>query len=165
MLGVSQWLGFPARWCPARDLAGLFQSLPRRHLCGCRSVVVGGCFASCASWVVDLWVLRPPRRPRAALEDSPSWSGSSPLSALLRVATTRRPSARGHWCFWFLGARFAAYGTSPPQTRPSDGFSGIFCFFRWSFRVFSRRSGGGCFHTPVRVVHAPSFFFLFSFFL
>jgi len=92
-------VGFPARWRPARDLAGLFRSLPCRRLYGCRCTVVGGCFGSCGSWVVDLWVLRPPRRPRAAPGDSLSWSGSSPPSALLRVAAKRHSGARGQWCF------------------------------------------------------------------
>jgi hypothetical protein len=136
-----------------------------RRLYGCRLAVVGGCFCSCASWVVDLRVLGPPRRPRASPEDSPSWSGSSPPSALLRVAATRRSGERGRGCFCFLGARSAAYGTSPADTRLSDGFSGNFRFFRWSLQLVSRRAGCECLHAPVAHrfawLHAPLFFFFF----
>jgi hypothetical protein len=130
-----------------------------RRLYGCRRAVVGGCFCSCASWVVDLRVLGPPRRPRASLEDSPSRSDSSPPSALLQVSATRRSGASGRGCFCFLGARSAAYGTSPAHTRLSDGFSGNFHFFR----LVSRRSGCACLHAPVAHrcawLHAPLFFF------
>jgi hypothetical protein len=165
LLGVvlSGWVFRRAR---APLVTSLACSGPCRchRLYGCRRAVVGGCFCSCASWVVDLQVLGPPRRPHASPEDSLSWSDSSSPSALLRVVATHRSVASGRGCFYFLGARSAAYGTSPAHTRLSDGFSANFCFFRRSFRLVSRRSGCACLHVPVAHrcawLHAPLFFFL-----
>jgi hypothetical protein len=113
-----------------------------------------------ASWGVDLRFLGPPLRARASPVDSPSSSGSSPPSGLPRVATTRRPGARGRVRSGSLGVRSTAFGDLFSTHAP----------LRWLHRQFPLVSGSFR-HVPEQIAarsrHAPahcSFFFLVLFF-
>lgn len=139
--GSSQWLGFPARSRPARDLASLFRSLPMSpslwlppRRCGWLFLFM--CFLGCRSTGFG------------ASSSSTCLFGG--LFVVVRLFSAVGTAAGGRlapfwrpwpWVFLILGARSAAYGTSPPHTALSNGFSGIFRFFLWSFRLVSCRSG------------------------
>jgi hypothetical protein len=86
-----------------------------------RAGVRGFCFLGCRSTV--FW---PSSSCTGLTGGISAVSGSSPPSGLPRVAATRRSGARGRVRSGSLGVRSTAFGSFPPRTRRSVGFTGIF---------------------------------------